>query len=96
MKSHKHRAKIIEIYENGAKAAVQFTSGRVECVLRRGLAAEFKIGMTGTVDYVPSLQGFEWTFTPAKVRNGGCRECSGTFDNHDMDCAVYLDEMAGA
>ena len=66
MKSNKHRAEVIEVYENEGKAAVRFESGRIECVIRRGMAGEFKMGMRGMVDYVPSLNGYEWAFTPFK------------------------------
>lgn len=66
VKSHKHRAEVIEIYDNGAKAAVKFSSGRIECVVKRGFGPEFKIGMRGMVDFVRTLNGFEWTFTPSK------------------------------
>lgn len=67
MKSHKHRAEIIEVYENGEKAAAKFTSGRIECVVRRGDAEKFEVGMNGMVDYVRCLSGFEWTFTHRKA-----------------------------
>lgn len=65
--SHKHKAEIIEVYEGGLKAAVKFSSGRIECVVRRGTAANFEVGTRGMVDFVPCLHGFEWSFTPAKV-----------------------------
>ncbi len=66
MKSNKHRAEVIEIYENGLRAAVKFSSGRVECVVRRGMAEPFEMGQTGWVDYGRCLGGFEWSFTPFK------------------------------
>ena len=66
MKSHKHRAEVIEIYENGLKAAVKFSSGRVECVVHRGMNPAFELGQKGMVDFVRSLIGFEWSFTPNK------------------------------
>lgn len=63
-RSNKHRGEVIEIYENGLRAAVRFTSGRVECVTRRGMAIDFKIGQRGMVDYVRCLNGYEWNFIP--------------------------------
>ncbi len=66
MRSHKHRAEVIEVYQDGAQAAVRFTSGRIECVNRRGMAPSFRIGQRGTVDFVRCLNGFEWTFTAKK------------------------------
>ena len=65
-RSNRHRAEVIEIYENGLRAAVKFTSGRIECVVRRGLSPDFSIGQTGMVDYVRCLNGYEWTFVPFK------------------------------
>ncbi len=62
-RSNKHRARVIEIYENGS-AAVEFTSGRIEHVLYHGFGPSFYVGMTGTVDYVRSVNGYEWIFTP--------------------------------
>jgi hypothetical protein len=62
-RSNRHRAEIIEVYENGARAAAQFASGRVECVCRRGMVPAFEVGMKGMVDYVRSFQGYEWVFT---------------------------------
>lgn len=65
-RSNKHRAEVIEIYENGLRAAVKFTSGRIECVVRRGMASNFELGMRGMVDYTRCLNGHEWTFEPFK------------------------------
>lgn len=65
-KSNRHRAEVIEIYQNGAQAAVKFTSGRIECVCHRGMVAPFFIGQKGTVDFVRALNGYEWVFKPAK------------------------------
>lgn len=70
-RSNKHRAIVIEIYENGLRAAVQFTSGRVECVVRRGMAENFTIGMKGMADYTRCLNGWEWTFNPSKTQVKG-------------------------
>jgi len=64
--SHRHRAEVIEVYENGSRAAVRFASGRIECVNRRGFSPDFKVAQRGTVDFVRSLNGFEWIFTPSK------------------------------
>lgn len=64
-RSNRHRAEVIEIYENGAKAAVRFTSGRVECVCKRGMQPDFELGQKGTVDYVRGLNGYEWVFAVA-------------------------------
>lgn len=62
-KSNRHRAEVIEIYENGAQAAVRFTSGRIECVLHRGMNPPFQIGQKGTVDFVMIAYNHgEWTF----------------------------------
>ncbi len=66
IRSHRHYAEVIEIYENGLKAAVKFSSGRIECVVRRGMAPDFVLGMRGTVDFVPCLNGMEWQFTQLK------------------------------
>lgn len=65
-RSNKHRAEVIEIYENGLRAAVKFTSGRIECVVRRGTQDEFYIGQRGMVDYTRCLNGYEWSFAPFK------------------------------
>lgn len=69
-RSNKHRAEIIEIYDNGLRAAAKFTSGRIECVVRRGQAPDFQLGMKGMVDYVHCLNGWEWNFTPFKNNEG--------------------------
>jgi hypothetical protein len=66
-RSNKHRAEIIEVYENGLKAAAKFSSGRIECIVRRGIAIDFKIGMRGMVNYTRRLNGYEWTFEPFKT-----------------------------
>ena len=65
-RSNRHRAKVIEIYGNGASAAVEFTSGRIEHVRKIGSAIPFEMGMRGMVDYVRSLNGYEWLFEPFK------------------------------
>jgi len=65
--SHRHRAVVIEVETTGA--AVRFASGRIEFVLRRGMAPEFKVGMRGWADYVRSASGYEWTFTPYKTED---------------------------
>lgn len=67
-RSNKHRAEVIEVYGNGLRAAVRFTNGRIECVVRRGMEIDFKIGMRGMVDYVRSLNGYEWSFVPFKTQ----------------------------
>lgn len=61
-KSHRHRAEVIEIYQDGAQAAVRFTSGRIECVLHRGFNPPFTIGQKGMVDFTRTATGWEWTF----------------------------------
>ena len=68
-RSNKHRAKVIEVYDNGLTAAVKFSSGRIECVVRRGFSPDFKIGMTGMVNYVKCLNGYEWNFVPFKKQS---------------------------
>lgn len=72
-RSNKHRAKVIEIYEDGRRAAVQFSSGRIECVNHRGDGGSpgvsqppFYIGQAGMVDYVRTLYGYGWVFNPFK------------------------------
>jgi hypothetical protein len=60
--TNRHRAEIIEVYENGARAAARFASGRVECVCRRGMMPTFEVGQRGWVDYTRCLSGYEWTF----------------------------------
>lgn len=70
-KSHRHKAEVIEVYENGLKAAVKFYCSvkrgeRIECVVKRGITPNFALGMTGMVDYGRCLSGYEWTFTPNK------------------------------
>jgi hypothetical protein len=67
-RSNKHRAEVIEVYPEEGKAAVRFTSGRIECVARRGMVAEFYVGQKGMVDFVPlpNGNGYEWIFEPAK------------------------------
>ena len=60
--SNRHRGEVIEVYENGERAAIKFTSGRIECVNRRGMAPTFSVGQKGMVDYVPCIGGYEWTF----------------------------------
>lgn len=72
-RSNKHRAEIIEIYENGKMAAVKFSSGRIECVNHRGDSGSpgvnqpsFYIGQRGMVNYVRTLNGYGWVFNPFK------------------------------
>lgn len=75
MKNNKHRAEVIEILENGMKAAVKFYCGvkrgdRIECVNHNGTTPggeriEFSIGQTGTIDYVRTVNGYAWAFSPA-------------------------------
>jgi len=66
-KSHRHRAEVIEIYESGAKAAVKFSSGRIECVLKTGMGPAFKCGQKGMVDFLASNRGgYEWFFMANK------------------------------
>ena len=62
MKSNKHRAEVIEVYNTGS-AAVRFTNGRIEHVLRSGFGPDFKVGQRGTVDYVRTLNVYVWNFT---------------------------------
>lgn len=69
-RSNKHRAEVIEIYENGAKAAVKFVSGRIECVVFRGMGPRFELGQKGMVDYVRTMAGYEWVFNPFKNNKG--------------------------
>ena len=64
--SNKHRAEVIEIYNNGAQAAVRFDSGRIECVLHRGMNPPFHVGQRGMVDFVRALNGYEWVFDAFK------------------------------
>lgn len=88
--SHKHRAEIIEIYEYGAKAAVKFSNGRVECVCKRGASiVPFKVGQRGWVDYTRSLHGFEWVFKPfrseiAKAMREGIEQAQKEQSNEDV------------
>lgn len=77
-RSYRHRAEVIEIYDNGLKAAVKFYCNvkrgeRIECVNHNGTAGNadqsqvpFYIGQTGMVDFIRSLNGFNWVFTPSK------------------------------
>ncbi len=72
--SNKHRAQVIETYPDG-KAAVQFDSGRVECVMRLGVdTPKFFVGMRGMVDYVPGFNGYIWTFNPFKKQPKGSEQ----------------------
>jgi hypothetical protein len=65
LKSNRHRAEVIEVYDGGNSAAVKFSSGRIEHVVRRGsFTMPFSLGQRGHVDFVPSLNGWEWTFEP--------------------------------
>lgn len=61
-RSNRHHAEVIEIYPAEAKAAVKFSSGRIECVVKRGMTPDFVIGQKGMVDYVRSMNGYEWVF----------------------------------
>jgi hypothetical protein len=62
--SNRHRAEVIEVLDGGA--AVKFSSGRIEFILRRGMVSNLEVGMKGTVDFVRSVNGYEWTFVPNK------------------------------
>lgn len=76
--STRHRAEVIEIYDNGLKAAVKFYCNfkrgeRIECVNHNGTAGNpntmqspFHIGQTGMVDFVRGIQGWNWVFIPSK------------------------------
>jgi hypothetical protein len=64
MTQHRHKATVIELEPSGA--AVQFTSGRIEFVIRRGIAPPFVVGQRGWATYVRGLNGYEWSFTPFK------------------------------
>jgi hypothetical protein len=73
---HKHKAEVIEIYDDGLRAAVKFYCNtkkgeRIECVNRDyNLQGEtnFFIGQKGTVDYVRSLNGYRWVFVPVNLQ----------------------------
>lgn len=65
-RSNRHRGEVIEVYEGGSKAAVRFSNGRIECVVKRGMNQGITLGERGMVDYVPSLNGYEWVFQPFK------------------------------
>lgn len=69
MRSNRHKAEVIEVYEDGLKAAVKFychvkRGERIECVVRRGETPKFELDQTGMVDFVRCLNGMEWTFIP--------------------------------
>jgi len=72
MKTNRHHGKVIEIYDNGAQAAVQFKSGRVECIGRHYThsVAPYFLGMTGMVAYSRVINGYVWTFAPFKKQTG--------------------------
>lgn len=81
-KSNKHRAEVIEIYENGLKAAVKFYCNykrgeRIECVNHNGTEGNpnktqvpFHIGQKGWVKYsmTLTLNGSMWSFEPYENR----------------------------
>lgn len=65
---HRHRGEVIEVYNNGNDAAIKFTNGRIEHVIRRGFSPDFYIGMKGWVEYIPHVNGFFWDFTQFKSK----------------------------
>lgn len=70
MSAKRHRAEVIEVYDQGARAAVRFRwrgRDRIECVIRRGMVPLFTVGAKGWASYQRCLGGFEWTFTPFKA-----------------------------
>jgi hypothetical protein len=83
MKHSKHVGEVIEVYDSGAAAAVQFKYGkktRVECISaahsNTGLPGEmvrFKVGQSGMVQYALTLSGGFWFFT---LTRDLCRLCS--------------------
>jgi hypothetical protein len=60
---HRHKATVIELEHGGA--AVKFSNGRVEFVVQRGFIP-YVVGQSGWVNFVRSINGYEWTFTPFK------------------------------
>lgn len=67
-KANRHRAEVIEVYDNGS-AAVRFKwrgRERVEHVIKRGDVPNFTVAMRGIVDFVYTGHSGEWVFTPAK------------------------------
>jgi hypothetical protein len=69
--SNKHRAEVIEVYENEGKAAVRFSlrgRERVECVsLYLGPSGEkLVVGMKGWTTYTVTPNMGIWGFTPSK------------------------------
>ena len=65
-KCPKRKGEVIEIYRNGAEAAVRFKSGRVECVLRAGMQSDFYVGQRGWTTYHLTVNGSRWGFEPFK------------------------------
>lgn len=77
--STRHRAEVIEIYDNGLKAAVKFYCNfkrgeRIECINYNGTAGNpsqiqppFHIGQKGMVDFVRSINGYHWIFEANKT-----------------------------
>ena len=75
-KSYRHKAEVIEIYDNGLRAAVKFYCNikrgeRIECVNNDGTSPngtriDFSIGQKGTIDYGRIIGGYGWTFEPFK------------------------------
>lgn len=63
----KHRAEVIEVYNNGGSAAVKFRykgHDRIEYVLKAGMSPLFTVGMKGTIQYNLTPNGGLWSFTP--------------------------------
>jgi hypothetical protein len=84
--SHRHRAQVIEV--EGSGAAVQFSSGRIEFVLHRGLVPPFHVGQRRMVDYVRSINGYEWTFAPFKSDAKHTSDNQCTVDPTTNTCTV--------
>lgn len=67
--AHNHRAKVIEVYDNGNRAAVEFWCNikkgkRIECVEfdANTTKNKFFVGQRGLIKYTQVLNGFVWKF----------------------------------
>lgn len=71
----RHKGTVIEVYNNGSQAAVEFYCNfkrgkRIECVNHPGSGIDgsipaFHVGQSGIVGYQRTLNGYIWTFEPS-------------------------------